>query len=72
MDGLSGCGETAELLLSLEGEFGGLSGWQAALSPGVPRSGTALTAEFEFKLGQGGHDGGDGPACWCAGIYAFT
>ena len=32
----------------------------------------ALAAEFEFEFGQGGHDGGDRTACWCAGIYAFT
>jgi hypothetical protein len=32
----------------------------------------ALAAEFEFKLGQGGHGGSHRAACRCAYIYAFT
>ena len=72
MDGFSGLGEATELLLSLQGEFGGLGGWQAARAPGGPGGGATLAAKFEFKLGQGGHDGGDGATCRGVRIYAFT
>lgn len=72
MDGFSCLSEAMELLLSLSGEFGGFGGWQLSGSPGVPGSGAPLTAKFEFELGQGSHDGGDGAACRSAGIYAFA
>lgn len=72
MHGFSCLSEATELLLSISGELRGFGGRQLAGSPGVTRGGAPLTAELELKLGESGHDGSDGTACWCAGIYTFA
>jgi len=64
--------QAQESLLLRGIQFHRLGRGEATSGPSFSRGGAALLAEFQFQLGDGGHDAGNGTPRRSAGVHPFT